>query len=80
MAEGKKRERVLLAIVGGILVWGGFGLAALQVIVAIVLTVQRSPVAWPWLAVSVAITTLVGLLGLWIVRRSNVPLGDAMNL
>ncbi|GAB3754280.1 hypothetical protein [Microlunatus parietis] len=80
MAQGGKRERAVLAIVGSILVWGGFGVSALLAVVAVVLTVQGSPVAWPALLILIAVAALVGLLGLWIVRRSNVPLGDALNL
>lgn len=75
-----RKERRVLALFGALLILGGFGIAALMGVVSIVMTVQGEPVDWPGIAALVGGGAVLGLLGVWIVRRSGVRIGDAINL
>lgn len=79
VAQQPKKERLLLAILGGILVLFGFAISAFLIVVAVIIAIQGGTVDWVGIAVGVVITALIGLLGVWIVRRSGVPIGDAIN-
>lgn len=68
-----------MALLGGILTVGGLGLAAFLLVVGVVLTFQGETVDWIGLSIGVLLTGLIGLLGVWLVRRSGVALGDAIN-
>ncbi|WP_109471932.1 hypothetical protein [Ornithinimicrobium cavernae] len=79
MGKQPKKERLLLAILGGLLVLGGFAISAFMLVVSVVLTVQGERVEWPWMAGGIVVFAVIGLVGVWVVRRSGVPLGDAIN-
>lgn len=70
----------MLALFGALLILGGFGIAAFMTAVSIVLAVQGEPVDWPGIAALVGGSAVLGVLGVWIVRRSGVRIGDAINL
>lgn len=79
MGKQPKKERLWLALIGGLLVVGGYGLAAFIVVAAIIVAAQGDPVDWPWIVGGGVALALVGTFGVWVVRRSGVPLGDAIN-
>ncbi len=61
------------------LVLFGFAVAAFMLVVGIVTADQGKDVDWVPLAIGIVVTGVIGLVGVWVVRRSEVPLGDAIN-
>lgn len=80
MTREQRGQRRGLALLGGLLTLGGFGIAAFTGVASIVLAVQGKPVDWAGVGILVGGAAVLGLLGVWIVRRSGVPIGDAINI
>lgn len=79
VTKAPKKERLWLALIGAILTLGGLGFAAFMLVVGVITAFQGDTVDWGPLGIGIVLTGLIGLLGVWLVRRSGVPLGDALN-
>ncbi|MBM9465628.1 hypothetical protein JL108_19430 [Aeromicrobium sp. YIM 150415] len=70
------RRRHWLAFWGALLLWSGLACTALFAAAAVWLLVDGSQPSW----IILAVTVPMGLVGWWLIRRSGVPVGEALNL
>ena len=71
-----QRRRPWLALLGALLLWVGLAGTVLFAAAAVWLLVEGTQPSW----IIFAVTVPVGVLGWWLVRRSGVPLGEALNI
>ncbi|GAA5210003.1 hypothetical protein [Microbacterium kyungheense] len=71
-----RKQRPVIAVIGGVLFWLAAAATFLFGIAAVWLLVNGQQPAW----IIFAVTVPLGALAVWLIKISRVPFGDALNV
>lgn len=71
-----RKQRPMVALIGGVLFWLVAAATFLFVIAAVWLLINGQQPAW----IILAVTLPLGALALWLIKISRIPFGDALNV